>query len=285
MSKESIYLIISDVQAGAALKNKVLRPAGYLVKLFDQGKLAQDMIMLKAPDLVIVADGLELVAQLLKALPNLSIIFLPGKHSAMLEISALRSGAMDYLESPEPDYVLQVVRSCMERRRHLQEWLRLEFKRNTKSLQKKVDGLEALQRVGRSVTALLDLDSVLKAVVDAAVELTGAQEGSLLLVDSQSGELYMRAGRNFQEEFVRTFRIPIRNTLPGQVLRSGVPLLLDETIPQKIKTAYLVQSLIYVPLQVQGRMIGVLGVDNRENQPVFPNGDRAQEAGNHPDTR
>jgi PAS domain S-box-containing protein len=275
MSKESIYLIISDAQAGAALKNKVLRPAGYLVKLFDQGKLAQDVIMLKAPDLVIVAehltdcDGLELVAQLLKALPNLSIVFLPGKHSAMLEILALRSGAMDYLESPEPDYVLQVVRSCLERRRHLQEWLRLEFKRNTKSLQKKVDGLEALQRVGRSVTALLDLDSVLKAVVDAAVELTGAQEGSLLLVDSQSGELYMRAGRNFQEEFVRTFRIPIRNTLPGQVLRSGVPLLLDETIPQKIKTAYLVQSLIYVPLQVQGRMIGVLGVDNRENGHSF----------------
>jgi two-component system NtrC family sensor kinase len=129
----------------------------------------------------------------------------------------------------------------------------------------KVDGLEALQRVGRVVTALLDLDGVLKAVVDAAVELTGAEEGSLLLLDEMTGELYMRASRNFQDDFVRTFRLPIRDTLPGQVLRTGRPLFIQEDTPQKIKTSYLVYHLVYVPLTVQGRVIGVLGVDNRHS--------------------
>jgi two-component system NtrC family sensor kinase len=41
-------------------------------------------------------------------------------------------------------------------------------------------------------------------------------------------------------------------------------VLLDARSPKKIKTAYLVHSLIYVPLQVRGRTIGVLGVDNRK---------------------
>jgi two-component system NtrC family sensor kinase len=79
----------------------------------------------------------------------------------------------------------------------------------------------------------------------------------------------MRASRNFQEDFVQTFRLPMRDSLPGQVLRSGKPLLINEDTPRKIKTAYLVRTLIYVPLEVQGRMIGVLGVDNRHGGSPF----------------
>jgi two-component system NtrC family sensor kinase len=113
------------------------------------------------------------------------------------------------------------------------------------------------------------LDSVLSAVVDAAVELTGAEEGSLLLLDESTGELYMRAARNFQEEFVRTFRLPIKDSLAGSVIRSGQPVILDEKTPQKIKTAYLVSGLLYVPLQIHGRIFGVLGVDNRQSRVPF----------------
>jgi two-component system NtrC family sensor kinase len=119
------------------------------------------------------------------------------------------------------------------------------------------------------VTASLDLDNVLTTVVDAAVELSGAEEGSLLLLDETTGDLYMRAARNFQEDFVRTFRLPIRDTLAGQVLRTGEPITFNEKTPQKIKTSYLVHTLIYMPLKVQGRVIGVLGVDNRQSGHPF----------------
>jgi two-component system NtrC family sensor kinase len=101
-------------------------------------------------------------------------------------------------------------------------------------------------------------------VVEAAVHLTGAEEGSLLLLDEQSGDLFMRASKNFDEDFVKTFRLHVRDSLAGQVIETGKPILLDESSPQKIKTAYLVHSLIYVPLVVRGKTIGVLGVDNRK---------------------
>jgi two-component system NtrC family sensor kinase len=105
----------------------------------------------------------------------------------------------------------------------------------------------------------------LLSVVDAAVEMTGTEEGSLLLLDEETGELYMRAARNFQQDFVRSFRLPIKDSLAGTVLRTGKPVVLDEKTPQKIKTAYLVHSLAYVPLQSRGHVFGVLGVDNRAN--------------------
>jgi len=53
------------------------------------------------------------------------------------------------------------------------------------------------------------------------------------------------------------------------VLRTGKPITLNTQTPQKIKTAYLVHTLIYVPLQVHGRVIGVLGVDNRHSGHPF----------------
>ncbi len=124
--------------------------------------------------------------------------------------------------------------------------------------------VEALALIGRTVTAVLDLDAVLTTVVEAAVRLTGAEEGSLLLLDSASGELYMRASKNFDEEFARTFRLHVQDSLAGQVIASGQPVLLDEASPQKIKTSYLVHSLLYVPLRARGKAIGVLGVDNRK---------------------
>jgi two-component system NtrC family sensor kinase len=69
---------------------------------------------------------------------------------------------------------------------------------------------------------------------------------------------------NFDDEFARTFRLKVEDSLAGQVIASGQPVILDEGAPQKIKTSYLVHSLLYVPLRARGRTIGVLGVDNRK---------------------
>ena len=140
---------------------------------------------------------------------------------------------------------------------------------DTQSNQERLDSLVALQEIGRKITASLDLESVLSAVVDAAVDLTGAEEGSLLLLDENSGELYMRAARNFKADFVRTFRLPVRDSLAGQVLSTKKPVLIDEQTPQRIKTAYLVRALLYMPIIVQNRAIGVLEVENRESITSF----------------
>ena len=138
------------------------------------------------------------------------------------------------------------------------------FDRGTTSpIHVRVRELETLAQLGKTITRHLDLDQALASIVDAAVRLTGAEEGSLMLVDEASGELYMRASKNFDDEFVRTFRMKVEDTLAGEVIRSGEPILLDGESPRKIKTSYLVHSLIFVPLLLEGKIVGLLGVDNR----------------------
>ncbi|RPI88330.1 MAG: GAF domain-containing protein [Chloroflexi bacterium] len=276
MTDETVFLISPEPQKISYLETGLLTPAGYQVTIFQDCSTAEKLIKAQMPSVVIITDhgdelkGFKNVSYLLEQYPGLTVIYLPERHSVELELDVLRAGASAYLAPPvSNDILLETVKRTSERSKRIQDWANLQLKRNTKTLKKRLDSLETLQQIGRSVTALLDLDGVLKAVVDAAVELTGAEKGSLLLLDDETGELYMRASRNFNEDFVRTFRLPIRDSLPGEVLRSGKPLLIREEQPKKIKTSYLVYNLIYVPLQVHGRIIGVLGVDNRQGGTHF----------------
>jgi two-component system NtrC family sensor kinase len=276
MPNEKVLVILSDPGMGTMLEQGTLIPAGYQVTFSTELATAEMLLVSEPPDLVLLGDqveshsGLALGADWMKRYPALPVILLALKPEAELPLKALRMGFADCLQPPiKPDQVLKAVEHGLQRRRQLLEWAGTEFPYRESALRLQLDHLETLQQVGRSVTSLLDLDAILTAVVDAAVELTGAEEGSLLLLDAITGELYMRAARNFQDEFVRKFRLPIQDTLAGQVVRTGQALALHENTPQKIKTAYMVYTLIYVPMQVHGRVIGVLGVDNRRGGPPF----------------
>ena len=276
MSEEQILIVFSNPQISNLLEHSVLAPEGYRVTQVRESQTVQVLLQAQLPDLIILGEqipdgnGLDLAARLLEEQPDLPIILASDPFSETLLLKALRLGIADYLYPPfDPKDVLEAVQSALARRKRQMVWLQRAEVENAAILQKRLEGLEALQQIGRKITASLDLDSVLTAVVDAAVELTGAEEGSLLLLDESSGELYMRAARNFREDFVRTFRVPIKDTLPGEVLRTGQPLLLNTATPKKIKTSYLVHTLMYVPLQVAGRVIGVLGVDNRRSGHPF----------------
>jgi PAS domain S-box-containing protein len=255
------------------LEQAVLGPAGYGVRTVADGTAALGLVREIHPDLVITdlqmpgLSGLDLTRRIRQERGGPPVILMTSEGSEQVAVEALRAGAVDYLAKPfEAEQLLAAVgRALAEgRRRRALEKDQAEAQTSAASLERRLQELETLSLVGRTVTAVLDLDTVLTTVVDAAVRLTGAEEGSLLLLDASSGELYMRASRNFDEEFARTFRVHVKDSLAGQVIATGSPVILDEASPQKIKTAYLVHSLLYVPLRIRGGTIGVLGVDNRK---------------------
>ena len=276
MSHEQIFILHSDLNIASLLENEILRPAGYEITQLSDSHTLDLLLQAKPPDLLLVSDkipqgsGVDLAAELLASGAGFPIILCSDPYSELIALQALRTGIADYLFPPfdRPD-VLDAVQAALSRNHQIKKSTNHLAEDHLAALNEKVEGLEALQRIGRKVTSILEIDNVLSAVVDAAVDLTGAEEGSLLLLDEPSGELYIRAARNFREDFVRTFRMPIKDTLPGEVLRTGQPLLLNTATPKKIKTSYLVHTVMYVPMQVGDRVIGVLGVDNRRSGHPF----------------
>jgi two-component system NtrC family sensor kinase len=273
MNKPLILVADDSPDIRQYLEEAVLGPAGYEVRTVGDGMSALTLVREIEPDVVITDNqmpnltGLELIQRVCSEIPHPPIIMMTNARSETLTVEAMRAGAFDLLGKPfEAELMLAAVGRALVQRRRWREIIDGQSNASSaaEKLERRLEELETLTLIGRTVTAMLDHNEVLTAVVDESVRLTGAEEGSLLLLDETTGELYMRASKNFDEVFARTFRLQVEDSLAGQVIESGEPVLLDEQTPQKIKTSYLVHSLIYVPLKARGRTIGVLGVDNRK---------------------
>lgn len=276
MPKTDLILLAMDDSPALGLLERALRAAGYTVSKAQDAEAVDRLLLESAPVVMLVSQnlksqsGIEIGKKVLERFPTLPILLYADKDDVKLFKEAIRAGLADFLYPPlRIDDIVAIIKHNQKRAEQMGDWVRREVRRSTASLEKRVDEMEALIKLGRTVNSSLDTDSVLTSVVTAAVELTGAEEGQLLLLDEETSELYMRAGRNFEENFARTFRLPVKDSIAGQVIHTGQPISFCQDSPSKIKTAYLVYALIYVPLRIGERVVGVLGVDNRQNKRPF----------------
>ena len=146
----------------------------------------------------------------------------------------------------------------------------LELTPQTNGFHADYDGeIRTLFSLSQSLTEVLDQSEVLNRIVEAARFLTGAEEGMILLPDDEAGQLYLRARVGIDDEAARNFRIKTEDTLAGQVFNTGESVLIGAQGPQKVKTRYFVNSLLYVPILLKGDPIGVLGVNNKAADDEF----------------
>jgi len=122
----------------------------------------------------------------------------------------------------------------------------------------------SLQRVTAALLQKLTLDQVFEIVRHEARQLTGAAGGSIFLLEEDS---WLREARDDVELDPLSQRIPVAGTLTGQAVLSGKPMLANnyangvvETRTPSVKT----ESLLAVPLQIEGTSIGALNVANKQ---------------------
>jgi two-component system NtrC family sensor kinase len=132
-------------------------------------------------------------------------------------------------------------------------------------LNQRLQEINLLYTIGTSITSSLEVREILEQVVASSVNITGADEGFIIL--QEDAELYLRVAKRRDERFARQIHERISDAVAWQVIRSGHPVMLDRET--RIGTGLLVQGLLYVPLNAPGRgPIGVLGVVNHvENDP------------------
>ncbi|HEY86344.1 MAG TPA: GAF domain-containing protein [Chloroflexi bacterium] len=135
----------------------------------------------------------------------------------------------------------------------------------TTRLKIRVRELSIMHEIARAVTSTLDLQSVLNRIVEAAVYLTNAEEGFIMLVDEQSKDLYLRAGKGLGDKAAKVMNMSVKDSFAEQVINTGKPLRMgggQKSDTFKVKTGYLVKSILNVPIKGQGRVLGVLSVDH-----------------------
>jgi PAS domain S-box-containing protein len=272
VANERVLVIDDGKDIRDFVVNYVLVPNGFDVLVARDGSEGLQKALREAPDFIIVdmqmphMSGLAVLQALTERGKDIPSILVTAHGSEELAVDAFRAGARDYIIKPfEADEMLEAINRVLRdvRKRQEKEALGQRLASITEQLEGRLRELSTLSGIGRSVTSLLDLEPVLERVVEAAVQITNADEGTLLLLDEETNELYVRAAKNVDSNLIQTTRLRVRDSLAGQVIHTGEPLLIGKQGWQKIKTEYLVRSLLYVPLKVRDQTIGVLGVANK----------------------
>lgn len=282
MANESVLVVDDSAQNVEFLAEYVLKPNGYQVLVARNGAEGLKIALSQRPDLILLDNnmprmsGMEVLDALNEHRANIPVIMMTFHGSETLAVQSFRLGVKDYVLKPfQISEMLEAIERALTeaRLRRERDELTKRLMKSNQQLEQRLKELNTLFGIGKSVTSLLDQDKLLSRLVEAAVYLINAEEGSLLLVDEKTNELYMVAARGIDERLARSFRLRVEDSLAGEVITSGQPLVLTGADLTKIKTSYLVRSVMYVPLKIHGRVSGVLSVDNRQQQRDFTNHD------------
>ena len=127
--------------------------------------------------------------------------------------------------------------------------------------------LDLLNQAGRTFNSILDLDQVLAKVLETVRDLLGVLDGSIWLLDEQTGELVCRYLSNPQSEGVRGWRLPLGQGVAGWAAENGQSVLVEDTSKDARYFANIAEhvgmelgSLLTTPLWDQQEVFGVLQV-------------------------
>ncbi|GAB4445290.1 MAG: response regulator [Anaerolineae bacterium] len=282
MAVERVLIIDDSRRNIKFLSEHVLGPAGFRVLTAHDGEAGLAISREQQPDLILLEMDLPKMAgaETLRALgsgqPQIPVIAMTSHSSESQAVQAFRLGAKDYLARPfeAAEMLGSVERALAEPRlRRERDELADQLLAANQALERRTKELHTLFGIGKSVTAVFNDSKMQSRLVEAALYLTGAETGSLLLLDEGGSRLVMVAACGIDDRVARAYRLPVDGSLAGEVVTGGQPLLLTGREAAGAPTPEPVRSLMIVPLKVKGRVSGVLTVDNRLEPRDFTNHD------------
>jgi signal transduction histidine kinase len=154
--------------------------------------------------------------------------------------------------------------------RHLIEELTLK----ERSLKKKDAQLTTWGELSHALIANFDLPRLLDLIVTTAMEVTDAERGSVMLLDTEENVLTIKAAKGMDEQVIKRTRLRLGEGIAGRVAFTGKPLLLTRDEPDKKlqsvrKRDDEINSAISVPLRIEDRIVGTLNVSETSRPSQF----------------
>jgi sigma-B regulation protein RsbU (phosphoserine phosphatase) len=143
--------------------------------------------------------------------------------------------------------------------------------------QPSADRLALLYRISQTFNSSLDLSEVLNRVMDEVIATTHAERGFLMLHEEgdQGDQLAFYAARGMDQTTIEAPAFQISRGVVEWVAHEGQPRLTsdaqsDAWLSERASVMNLsLRSILCVPLQLKGKTLGVIYVDNRLHAGIF----------------
>jgi two-component system response regulator PilR (NtrC family) len=213
MRRGGTILVIDDEEIMREILDTLLTREGYDVRLASSGAEGVEMARSTSLDAAVIdvmmpgMDGLQTLAELKRLDDDLPVVMITAFASVETAITAMKSGAFDYITKPfKNDEVLVVLRNAVERRRLMAE--NAALRQNLQAQAARFSGI-----IGRSPR----MKQVFNLIIQAA------PSRSTILVTGESGtgkELVARAIHTNSPRADRAFVTVNSGNLPPDLLES-----------------------------------------------------------------
>ncbi len=134
---------------------------------------------------------------------------------------------------------------------------------------KRAAQLKTIGEVGRQLASMLDLDELLRHVVNSLVDVFAYYSASIFLVDTEAGEIVLKASAGRAGGVYKGYRLKIgQQGITGWVAQAGEPLLVND-VDKEPRYRFMeelsdTRSELAVPIKAKGEVIGVLDVQSTQ---------------------
>jgi PAS domain S-box-containing protein len=258
-------LIVDDEIGLMTALCEALSRRGYDTVGLTSGREALETLTAQSFDLLLAdlmmpeMDGIALLRAALEIDPHLVGLIMTGQGTVQTAVEAMKAGAFDYVLKP---FKLQALLPTLSRALDMRR-LRLENLQLRETV--------AMHELTQAIARTLDLNTILHKIADAAMQQCEADEVSILLPTDEGNEFSVAVVRGEHHVGLLGKRIPMEQGIAGWVGRHGEPLLLQgEVHDPRFTPVYPrpdIRSAISIPLQVGGRLVGILNVNATQRRP------------------
>ncbi|NJL95534.1 MAG: response regulator, partial [Anaerolineae bacterium] len=239
MSSETILVVDDGKENRDFIVKYVLEPNGFNYLVARDGLEGLELARQYHPDLMLLdlqmpqMNGMEVLEALQAEQLDIPVILMTFHGSEEIAIEVYRKGVRDYVKKP---YTVEEMYDAIERSlstarlRNEKDQLTERLINANASLNQRVRELNILYNIGKSVTALMDIPTLMGTIAEAAVQLTSCDECSIYTLDE--GALICRAIRREKDQ--RTYRVDeVRSdALAQRAIELGQPVVLT---PEEIE--------------------------------------------------
>src|ERR1700694_1913073 len=130
------------------------------------------------------------------------------------------------------------------------------------------DALTLATTVG-TVGAPVRHERLLEMILETAADIIGAHAASLFLVDAEHQDLVFAVALGDKADEVKKSRIPLGKDVAGLVAATGQPMAISDRAEDSREAVNSPKNVLCVPLFVQGQVIGVLELLDKEGAATF----------------
>jgi len=131
--------------------------------------------------------------------------------------------------------------------------------------QQRSEDLAVLNEITRAVTSSLELDRVLTTSLHSIRQILHVEAGSLVLFDTETGELQFRNTLDTIEAWIRADADQIGGGIINRLVTTHEPLVMGEPQPDLLPFDFRIRNVLAVPLIAKSRVLGAIVVVNRSS--------------------